>query len=66
MLYTVIYSVYTQLYISIVTFIYIYPQLTLWQRVSTVRRSSSVQKRTFFKVQQSEHSMGSHFVYSKS
>ena len=33
----VIYSVYTQLYISIVKFIYIHTQITLWQHVSTVR-----------------------------
>jgi len=30
-LYTVIYSVYTQLYTSIVTRIYVYTQITLWQ-----------------------------------
>ena len=35
---------------------YIYTHITLWQHVSTVRRSSSDQYRTlFFKVQQSEN-----------
>ena len=42
-LYTVIYSVCKQLYISVVIYIYIYicTRITLWQHVSTVRRSSS-------------------------
>ena len=42
-LYNVIHSIYTQLYISIVMFIFIYTQITLWQYVSTIRWSLSGQ-----------------------
>jgi len=42
-LYNVMYPVYRQLLISIVIFIYVFTQITLWQRVSTARRSSSDQ-----------------------
>jgi hypothetical protein len=41
-----IYSVYTQLHISIVIFVCINTHVTLWKHVSTVRPSSSGQERT--------------------